>query len=59
MFPALSFKDKHVALFGLGGSGLVTAQSLVAGGAQVVVWDDNENARAKASACLLYTSRCV
>ena len=50
MFPALSFKDKHVALFGLGGSGLVTAQSLVAGGAQVVVWDDNENARAKASA---------
>ena len=30
------------ALFGLGGSGLVTAEALVAGGARVVAWDDAE-----------------
>lgn len=41
MIPALSFKDKKVALFGLGGSGLVTAKSLIAGGANVIAWDDN------------------
>lgn len=41
MIPALSFKDKRVALFGLGGSGLVTAKSLIAGGADVIAWDDN------------------
>lgn len=41
MIPALSFKDKNVALFGLGGSGLVTAKSLMAGGANVIAWDDN------------------
>lgn len=41
MISALSFKDKRVALFGLGGSGLVTAKSLIAGGADVIAWDDN------------------
>lgn len=41
MISALSFKDKRVALFGLGGSGLVTAKSLIAGGAEVIAWDDN------------------
>ncbi|MEP2979706.1 MAG: UDP-N-acetylmuramoyl-L-alanine--D-glutamate ligase [Lentilitoribacter sp.] len=41
MIPALSFKNKRVALFGLGGSGLVTAKSLIAGGADVIAWDDN------------------
>jgi UDP-N-acetylmuramoylalanine--D-glutamate ligase len=50
MTPVTSFKDKTVALFGLGGSGFVSAQALVAGGAQVYVWDDKESAREKARA---------
>lgn len=40
MTPATSFKDKRVALFGLGGSGLATVKSLVAGGAIVTAFDD-------------------
>lgn len=35
-----SFKNKKVALFGLGGSGIATAKSLLAGGAEVLAWDD-------------------
>ncbi len=50
MIPATTFKGKSVALFGLGGSGLATAEALKAGGANVVAWDDNpgsvENAKA-------------
>jgi UDP-N-acetylmuramoylalanine--D-glutamate ligase len=34
------FKGKTVALFGLGGSGLATALSLKAGGANVIAYDD-------------------
>jgi len=49
MTPVTSFKDKKVALFGLGGSGFVSAQALVAGGADVSVWDDKEAARTKAA----------
>ncbi len=48
MTPVTSFNGKHAAVFGLGGSGFVTAQALVAGGARVAVWDDNEHAREKA-----------
>lgn len=48
MIPVTSFKDKTVALFGLGGSGLATAQALVAGGADVIAYDDGEAGRAKA-----------
>lgn len=40
MIPVTSFSGKHVALFGLGGSGLSTARALLAGGAEVTVWDD-------------------
>lgn len=50
MIPVASFKDRPVAVFGLGGSGLVTAEALVAGGAQVIVYDDGEAGRAKAKA---------
>lgn len=50
MTPVTTFAGKKVALFGLGGSGLATMQALVAGGADVTVWDDNESARAKALA---------
>ena len=41
MIAASTFADKTVALFGLGGSGLVTALSLKAGGADVLAFDDN------------------
>lgn len=45
-----SFKGRKVALFGLGGSGLATAEALAAGGAEVTAWDDNPDSVAKASA---------
>jgi UDP-N-acetylmuramoylalanine--D-glutamate ligase len=48
MTPITSFAGKHVALFGLGGSGLVTARALLAGGALVAAWDDNAAARDRA-----------
>lgn len=41
MIVAKAFAGKRVALFGLGGSGLVTAQSLSTGGADVLAFDDN------------------
>ena len=50
MIPVTSFRGKKVALFGLGGSGLVTARALVAGGADVVAFDDNPDSVAKAQA---------
>jgi UDP-N-acetylmuramoylalanine--D-glutamate ligase len=45
MIRATTFKGKRVAVFGLGGSGIATVQSLLAGGADVVAWDDGERAR--------------
>jgi len=48
MIPVTSFAGKTVAVFGLGGSGLVSAQALVAGGAKVVAWDDSPASLAKA-----------
>jgi UDP-N-acetylmuramoylalanine--D-glutamate ligase len=50
MTPVTSLNGKHAAVFGLGDSGFITAQALVAGGARVAVWDDNEHAREKARA---------
>ena len=43
------FRDRAVGLFGLGGSGLATAEALAAGGAHLRVWDDAEAARADAA----------
>ena len=42
MTPITSFADRKVAVFGLGGSGLVSASALLAGGADVVAFDDDE-----------------
>ncbi len=50
MIAATTFADKTIALFGLGGSGLVAARALAQGGAQVAAWDDNEVARQNARA---------
>jgi UDP-N-acetylmuramoylalanine--D-glutamate ligase len=48
MIAAHSMKDKTVALFGLGGSGIATAQAIIAGGANVIAWDDNPDSVARA-----------
>ncbi len=41
MIPVTTQSGKTLALFGLGGSGMATAQALVAGGADVTAFDDN------------------
>ena len=50
MTPVTVFSGRKVALFGLGGSGIVTALSLMAGGAEVAAWDDTEKSRERAAA---------
>ena len=50
MTPVETFRGRRVALFGLGGSGLSTLRALVAGGADVAAWDDDEKARVRAAA---------
>ena len=48
MTPATTFAGQKLALFGLGGSGLATLRSLIAGGADVLAWDDNAGSRDRA-----------
>ncbi|PZQ44440.1 MAG: UDP-N-acetylmuramoyl-L-alanine--D-glutamate ligase [Micavibrio aeruginosavorus] len=43
-----TLQGKPVAVLGLGVSGLATAKALIKGGAQVLVWDDKDDAREKA-----------
>jgi len=50
MIAASGVTGEKYAVLGLGRSGLSAAQSLIAGGAKVVVWDDGEGARQKAEA---------
>ena len=50
MTPLTSFAGKRVALFGLGSSGIDASRALLAGGATVAAWDDQEASRNKASA---------
>ena len=50
MIPVTTFAGKKVAVFGLGGSGLVSASALLAGGANVIGWDDSEASVTKARA---------
>ena len=49
MVPVTAFAGKKVAIFGLGGSGLASASALLAGGADVIGWDDSAEAVAKAT----------
>jgi UDP-N-acetylmuramoylalanine--D-glutamate ligase len=56
MIPATSFAGKKVAVFGLGGSGLASAQALVAGGAEVIGFDDNAASVEKACAAGIATA---
>jgi UDP-N-acetylmuramoylalanine--D-glutamate ligase len=56
MIPVKSFAGRKVAVFGLGGSGLASAQALVAGGADVVAFDDSADSLAKAQAAGIATA---
>jgi UDP-N-acetylmuramoylalanine--D-glutamate ligase len=49
MIPVTAFTGKKVAIFGLGGSGLASASALLAGGADVIGWDDSAEAVTKAT----------
>lgn len=50
MIPILAYAGEVVGVLGLGRSGLATARALAAGGAQPLLWDDNEAARDRAEA---------
>ncbi len=56
MTPVTSFAGSKVAVFGLGGSGLASASALLAGGADVVGWDDSAETVAKATAAGIPTA---
>ncbi|HEY4275847.1 MAG TPA: UDP-N-acetylmuramoyl-L-alanine--D-glutamate ligase [Rhizomicrobium sp.] len=45
MIAARSFTGKTVAVFGLARTGLASVRALKMGGAHVIAWDDNSNAR--------------
>lgn len=49
MIPVRGYEGAKVAVLGLGRSGLATARALHEGGAEALVWDDNEAARARAA----------
>lgn len=50
MIAAKTARGKRIALFGLGGSGRVSAHALAAGGAELFCFDDNPESVAKAAA---------
>jgi UDP-N-acetylmuramoylalanine--D-glutamate ligase len=56
VIPVTAFAGKKVAVFGLGGSGLVSASALLAGGADVVAYDDDAQSVAKANAAGIPTA---
>jgi UDP-N-acetylmuramoylalanine--D-glutamate ligase len=49
VIPVRGFADKRVAVFGLARTGLTAAKALLAGGAEVAVWDEKDGARAAAA----------
>jgi len=56
MIPVTTFAGKTVAVFGLGGSGLATCHALIAGGANVIAFDDSANKVAEAKAASVTTA---
>jgi UDP-N-acetylmuramoylalanine--D-glutamate ligase len=50
MIPVRGFEGRTVAVFGLARTGLAAARALIAGGAQVALWDEKPAARAQAQA---------
>ncbi len=55
MIPVTTFAGRQVAVFGLGKSGLLAAGSLIAGGAEVVAFDDSDQMLADAESAGLKT----
>jgi UDP-N-acetylmuramoylalanine--D-glutamate ligase len=56
MIPITAFAGQKVAIFGLGGSGLASASALLAGGADVIGWDDSADAVIKATSAGIPTA---
>ena len=56
MIPVTTFAGRKVALFGLGASGIASASALLAGGADVVAFDDTEASVEKAHAAGIPTA---
>jgi UDP-N-acetylmuramoylalanine--D-glutamate ligase len=56
VIPVTVFAGQKVAVFGLGGSGLVSASALLAGGADVIAFDDDAQSVTKASAAGIPTA---
>src|SRR6185503_19590626 len=56
MIPVTVFAGEKVAIFGLGGSGLASASALLAGGADVIGWDDNAESVVKATSAGIPTA---
>src|SRR5262245_62144173 len=56
MIPITAYAGRKVAIFGLGGSGLASASALLAGGADVVGWDDSDDIVGKANAAGIPTA---
>ncbi|HEY2753005.1 UDP-N-acetylmuramoyl-L-alanine--D-glutamate ligase [Phenylobacterium sp.] len=50
MIPVRDFEGRTVAVFGLARTGLAAARALVAGGAEVALWDEKPASRASAEA---------
>jgi UDP-N-acetylmuramoylalanine--D-glutamate ligase len=56
VIPVTTFAGKKVAVFGLGGSGLTSASALLAGGADVIGYDDTQASVVKANAAGIPTA---
>jgi len=56
VIPVTSFAGRKVAVFGLGGSGLASASALLAGGADVIGWDDDAKKVAHAASAGIPTA---
>ena len=50
MIPVAGFEGRRVAVFGLARTGLTAARALIAGGAEVALWDEKAEARDAAAA---------
>jgi UDP-N-acetylmuramoylalanine--D-glutamate ligase len=55
LIPVTTFAGKKVAVFGLGSSGLLSARALMAGGAEVIAFDDDKKKLAETQAAGLKT----
>jgi UDP-N-acetylmuramoylalanine--D-glutamate ligase len=56
MIPVTTFVGRKVAVFGLGASGLATCRALLAGGAEIIAFDDDAKKAAEAAAAGIATA---